>query len=253
MKKLIAIACCILLSHYSFGWAAKGHKIVALIAKQCLTQPIIDSVQSYLGTMSFEDAAVWMDVIKSDHQYDNLKPWHYVNVDRDKTYVREAGKDNNVIEALRTSIKTLTDRKSPYRKKLDFDIKVLFHLVGDIHQPLHCGYGEDRGGNDIDVKFLGQHTNLHEVWDNAIIEYTGITVSDCLKTANDMSAEEKKQIQTLDVEVWAKEARELLPGVYDFDKKIGKDYAEKNKPVIEKQLAKAGIRLAYVLHQAFSK
>ena len=63
---------------------------------------------------------------------------------------------------------------------------------------------------------MGKGTNLHKVWDSEIIEDVNITLSDCLKLANTLSANEKKKIQTNNVEVWMTEARELLPEVYNF-------------------------------------
>jgi hypothetical protein len=251
MKRPFILILIIGLPLITFGWGAKGHRMVASIAKKCLGQPIIDSVDKYLNGMSWEDAAVWMDEIRSDSQYDYLKPWHYVNVERDKTYVK--ANEANVVEAIRNSMATLKSRKNGTYSGLNFELKVLFHLVGDIHQPLHCGYAEDKGGNTINVTFLGEATNLHKVWDTELINAAGITLNDCLKKANEMTAEEKKKIQTADVEVWVKESRELLKNVYDFDKNIKQDYVDKNKPVVETQLAKAGIRLAMVLHDAFSK
>jgi hypothetical protein len=42
-------------------------------------------------------------------------------------------------------------------------------LVADVHQPLHCADNGDRGGNAIQVTFLGRRTNLHAVWDSGIL------------------------------------------------------------------------------------
>ena len=53
-------------------------------------------------------------------------------------------------------------------------LSFLVHYVGDVHQPLHAGYGCDSGGTKSDVYFLGKHTNLHSVWDSSIIDtYSG--------------------------------------------------------------------------------
>jgi hypothetical protein len=91
------------------------------------------------------------------------------------------------------------------------------------------------------------------IYTNPCIEDVNITLSDCLKLANTLSANEKKKMQNNNVEVWMNEARELLPEVYNFETKIKQDYIDKNKPVIEKQLVRAGIRLAMVLNETFKK
>lgn len=253
MKKLflITVLTFTLLPASTYAWGSKGHKIVAAIAKQCLTKQVADSVQSFLGSMSFEEASVWMDEVRSDNAYDYLKPWHYVNVEKDKTYVKT--KDPEVVNQIEIYIASLKQKGVRDKEQIKFALKVIFHLIGDLHQPLHCGYADDKGGNTIQVDYLGKGTNLHKVWDTEIIEDANITLGNCLKLCNELSAEEKKKIQNNSVELWMNESRELLPQVYNFEKKIKQDYIDKNKIVIEKQLVRAGIRLAMVLHQTFKK
>ncbi len=252
MKKLfIILFFSLLLPASTFAWGAKGHKIIAAIAKQCLEKQVVDSVQKFLGVMSFEEASVWMDEVRGQHEYDYLKPWHYVNVEKDKTYVKT--KDPEVVNQIEIYISVLKEKGVRDKENIYFALKVLFHLIGDLHQPLHCGYKADKGGNEVELQFLKRKTNLHKVWDTEIIEEENISLSDCLTLANKMSAEEKKKIQNNNVEVWMNEARTLLPEVYNFEENIKQDYIDKNKPVIEKQLVRAGIRLAMVLHQTFKK
>jgi len=252
MKKIVVflfLMCA--LPSFNYAWGGKGHKIVAIIAKNCLDKQVLDSIQKYLGVMSFEDASVWMDEVRGEQAYDYLKPWHYVNVEKDKTYVKT--KDPEVVNEIEIAISTLKEKGVRDKDRINFALKVIFHLIGDIHQPLHCGYAEDKGGNKIEVQYMGKASNLHKVWDSEIIEDAGITLNDCLKLANTLSANEKKKMQTNHVEVWMNEARELLPEVYNFETKIKQDYIDKNKPVIEKQLVRAGIRLAMVLNETFKR
>lgn len=233
------------------AWGAKGHKIVAQVAKSCLEQPIIDSVQHYLGNMSFEEASVWMDEVRGDHSYDYLKPWHYVNVEKDKTYVKV--KEPNVVNQIEWAIEELKKNRGN-KDKMSFALKVLFHLVGDLHQPLHCGYADDKGGNEVQVRFYDRGSNLHKVWDSAIIERYELTTNDVLKYSGTLPKKEKDEMQSTDVVAWCNESRELLNGVYDFtNNKLGSDYSEKNLIVIKKQLLSAGVRLATILNKSFKK
>ena len=62
----------------------------------------------------------------------------------------------------------MKDKKSTKEDKI-IALKFLVHLIGDLHQPLHVGNGKDRGGNDIKVKWFGEATNLHNVWDEKLI------------------------------------------------------------------------------------
>ena len=45
----------------------------------------------------------------------------------------------------------------------------LVHFVADVHQPLHVGRRDDRGGNSIKVNWRGKTFNLHQVWDSGLI------------------------------------------------------------------------------------
>lgn len=236
-----------------YSWGERGHKIVAAIAKKCLPKQVLDSVQFYLGDMSFNEASVWMDVVRKEPAYDYLKPWHYINVDKDKTYV--AVEEPNVVNQLEVAIATLKIKGAERTKeKISFALKVIFHLVGDLHQPLHNGYGEDKGGNKITVIFNGKESNLHKVWDTDMIEDLSITTKKCLKHINKFSDKEKSDIQNINVEKWMNESRDLLNNVYEFENgKITRDYEKKAEPIIKQQLSKAGIRLAAILFTNFSR
>jgi len=251
---LIALAFAIACLYPSQGkaWGWKGHELVAEIAKSCLEKQVVDSVQYFLGKTSFGEAATWMDEIKGDHAFDSLKPMHYINVERDKTYVKTEGA--NIVNELELVIAQLLKKEPRDKKDTELYLKILFHLVGDIHQPLHVGYGADKGGNTIDVDFLGKDTNLHHVWDSDIIELTHISLNGCLKLANTLSKQEVQNLQKIDVQAWMDDSRALLPEVYNFqDHLITQPYIDTNKEVIKKQLLKGGIRLAAVLHRAFHR
>jgi len=250
-KNLTAIFIFFIIPFSSMAWGSKGHKIIALFAKNCLEKPVIDSVKKYLGNVTFEDAAVWMDEIKSDKKYDYMKPWHYLNIEKDKTYVKT--KNPEIINELEIYINELKDKGQKDFSTIHAALKIIFHLVGDIHQPLHCGYGEDKGGNSIKLFFLNKETNLHAIWDSEIINEANITLNECFIAANEMSNQEKNKIQTLNIETWMYESRNLLTTVYDFNDKINQDYIDKNKIIVKKQLVKAGIRLATVLNYVFRK
>lgn len=242
----------VLFAFKSFGWGDRGHKIVAQIAKNCLNKSIADSVQFYLGKMSFKRASVWMDEVRSDESYNYMKPWHYINVAKDSSYFKTD--EENVVNEIEKAITVLKNKRKHTKEEIGLAIKILFHLIGDLHQPLHAGYAEDKGGNKVDVDFLGEYTNLHKVWDTHIIEQGKIRLKDCYISANALSREESMSFQNVNVEGWMNESRSFLPEVYNFEKRIiTRAYIDKNKEIIKKQLVKASIRLAAVLHQAFVK
>ena len=95
-------------------------------------------------------------------------------------------------------------------------LKFLVHLVGDIHQPLHVGRKADKGGNGVRVKYYGRTTNLHAVWDGAMIEQEKLTYLEFTKLLDNATPEEIKDWQSTGYEAWAQENMEYRAGVYDL-------------------------------------
>lgn len=249
-KSIIIFAIITILTNNLFAWGKRGHEIVAQIANHYLDKSVVKRIQSCLGKMSFEEASVWMDQIKSNRSYDYMKPWHYINIDRDATYVKT--KEPNIINALTDAITNLDINSYRTKEVINFNLKLIFHLIGDLHQPLHVGYPDDRGGNYVQVKFLKKKTNLHFVWDESIIQYSNITAEDCIDLAKIMSPEEIKSIQQINPGTWLNESHSCSPQVYAFKNgNLTKSYIKENTPLVKKQLLKAGLRLAAVLNRVF--
>jgi len=195
---------------------------------------------------------IWMDNLKSNKEYDYLKPWHYVNIPKDKTYVVTEKPD--IINQLQFAIDNLRNKKKLSPSEISFNIKLVFHLLGDLHQPLHCGYFDDKGGNSIELSCLNHKDNLHHVWDKSMIENLKINTDTCLSYTKKLSKSKIKKIQKINILSWVNESRLLLPAVYAFNSKtIDQNYINQNKSVLIKQLSNAGLRLSYVLNLVFSK
>jgi hypothetical protein len=254
MKKtvslLLVIVFAVIIPHRLYAWGKVGHGIVAEIAFALLDSNTKQSVKKYLGTTTIEEAATWMDEVRSDHKYDYMKPWHYVNIEKGDQYVET--KDGNIINALNDAITALEHRDNLSDAEIKKNIMIIFHLTGDLHMPLHVGYGSDKGGNDIPVKYLSNPTNLHRVWDTEIIEGEKITANDCLFIINRFDKSDIAEFRQINIENWIHEPRALLSNVYNFkDGIIDQQYIDKNKTIIKQQLLIAGIRLAAVLQKVF--
>ena len=157
-------------SYFVYGiWGKTGHRVVAEIAKKNLTENALKKINSILDGESLPTVSTWADEIKSDPESRKYNTWHYVNIPLDEDYADiEKNKNGDVVTAINECIEVLKNKNSPLSSKV-FYLKFLIHLVGDIHQPLHVGRFEDRGGNDIKVKFFGKQTNLHRLWDTDMI------------------------------------------------------------------------------------
>lgn len=251
MKILIPLFSVLALPTSAFSWGSEGHKIVAQVAAKKLNTGIQATVQKYLGTTTFDQAATWMDDVRSDHTFDYMKLWHYTNIDSGGTYQKSPKGD--VVSELQDVIADLKGYKTMKPEDVEKDLKILFHLCGDITQPLHDGYGNDLGGNKVDVTLDGKKTNLHHVWDTDIIKNKGITVDACLTLAGKWSTKDIECIEAIDPLAWMTDARSYLPQVYNFkDATITQEYIDRNEHIVETQIAKGGLRLAAVLNEIFS-
>ncbi len=253
MKKIIAsffLALTCIMPCRSFAWGKAGHELVAEIAFHYLDDATKQAVMKYLKRMTIEAASTWMDENRSDHFYDYMRTWHYIDITKGEEYHPSAEK--NMLTVLNSAIYALQHKDGMKDKDIKQDLLLIFHLVGDLHQPLHTGYPEDKGGNTVEIKSPIYNGNLHSFWDTQIIEAENIKLDDCLALYNNFTAEEIKSINKLNVLQWMKQSRALLDGVYDFtDGKIDQAYIDKNKEVIKKQLLIGGLRLASILRNVF--
>ena len=233
-----------------FAWGRTGHHIIAEIAQLIMNEDAKENVQRYLGTTSFEEASVWMDEMRSEGMYDYMKPWHYVDLEKGESYVPDDG--DNLIDRLTITYNELQNKDSLSTETIHTDLRILFHLVGDLFQPLHVGYPQDKGGNLFQVSLNGTGTNLHAVWDRDIIEDENITLDDCMELYRLLSPARISQIKKTSFVEWMYQNRKLLDQAYPPGHKIDNLYLEKNKRIVEWQLVYAGINLDNVLETLFS-
>jgi hypothetical protein len=235
----------------TFAWGAKGHALMAEIAFHFLDDSTKIKVKKYLGNLSIEEAANWMDNNRSNSYFDYMKTWHYLDMDKGEHYTPSA--ERNILTILFSAINDLKKINTLKKKDIKRDILLIFHLVGDLHQPLHTGYAIDKGGNTINVKSQNFSSNLHSAWDSQIIETEGITLDKCLQLYDSTYTIAKKDsVQKINVLDWMYQSRSLLDTVYDYKNGVlDQAYIQRSVVIIENQLIKAGLRLASILKEIF--
>jgi hypothetical protein len=232
----------------SFAWGSKGHQIVAEIAFKYLDDSTKQKVKHYLRKISIDDAGTWMDDMRSNNYYDYMKPWHYMDLPKDSAY--KPLEEGNILTALNTAIIAMRHKEKLKDSQIKQFILMAFHLLGDLHQPLHTGYPEDKGGNLVEINGPSYDGNLHNFWDTEIIEQKKINIDSCTQYYNIYTAADIAKIQHIDLLKWMYESRGYLGEVYNFkDNKVDQKYIDQNAILIEKQLLIAGLRLASVLKE----
>jgi hypothetical protein len=232
----------------SFAWGPEGHAIVARIALQLVKPDVRQNVLQALGGMPVDTAANWMDIMKSNQDYDFMRSWHYVDFAQGTRY--QPTNQENILNRLSLTYNELKHKNTLCEAQIKDDLCILLHLMGDLHMPLHTGYEEDMGGNKVTVQYdTNPITNLHAFWDEGIIEYAGITDSSCMAFYNPATAD---TIRLVDFTTWMYDSRQLLDSLYAFKGyELPESYLNENKPVVEQQLLKAGMRLAVLLNRLF--
>ncbi len=163
-----------------------------------------------------------------------------------------------MVEAIQRFERVLRNRGSGRKERVDA-LRFLVHFVGDIHQPLHAGYASDRGGNDIRVRWFGESTNLHTVWDEDLVEYQRLSFTEWVRFFGHAEPGEIETWRRSNVYDWARESRSMLPAVYDFGDSrserspyLGYDYIFKHADGVRLRLLQAGIRLSGLLNDIFA-
>lgn len=236
-------------------WGQIGHRTTGHIADQLLTDNATERVKKILEGNSLAEVSTWMDEVRSDNNFRFMSPWHYCTIPEGKTY-QEAGtpEEGDIIWAID---KMITEIKSGDldAEQEAINLKVLVHLVGDLHQPLHVGNGTDRGGNDARVQWFGGNSNLHRVWDSEMIDGKQLSFTELADFIDDPLTDELvSEWQSTNVLDWAYESQALLKQVYKYPEngRLSYEYSFLNFDTVELRLLQAGVRLAGLINEIYA-
>ncbi len=235
-------------------WGKTGHRVVGEVAEMHLQRKARKMVRKILNGRSLASVSNYADDIKSDTLYRKYYPWHYVNYPADKKYGEETpSEEGDVVMAIEFCKQKLQARETSAEER-EFYLKMLVHFIGDLHQPLHAGWAENRGGNDIEVKWFREESNLHRVWDSDLIDHHGMSYTELARDLPVLTRDERKQLQAGDVFDWVEESHQLATGIYGSVRsgdRLGYRYKYLYWSTVEEQLQKGGLRLAAVLNEIF--
>ncbi|WOI23348.1 S1/P1 nuclease [Nonlabens ulvanivorans] len=233
-------------------WGKTGHRATGAIAEQYLNKKARKAIAQLLDGESLALVSTYADDIKSDTLYRAYGPQHYVNVPFDKTYdTHPHSEKGDIIQAIDHCIATLKSDTATKEEKA-FQLRLLVHFIGDLHQPLHTGISEDKGGNDFQVRWYKDGTNLHRVWDTQMIESYGMSYSELAMNMPQLSKKERKTIASGTHRDWLEDSRIVVKDIYantTVGQKLGYRYMYDYFDVLKGQLQKGGVRLAALLNE----
>ena len=301
------------------AWGKIGHEMVANIAYQRLSNPSRQTVHAILGNTNNAEgsplAAVadWADRVRYTKTYHWTTPLHFIDI-RDTEiaggcpalppgatnstlctfdYERDCENDLCVAGAIANYSNYMSSNVQLYGEnkwRLKESLMFVTHFVGDIHQPLHCARGSDKGGNTIHVHFNitndllpGEHKNgewnLHSVWDDGVIDRALVELYNHSRAnfENDLFLLIETAVRTGDIEAWldcpdgrnktctSQWAEESLNDALVWAYRNSDDrevvegselstrYYDSRLAVVRRRIAAAGVRLAATLELTLAR
>jgi len=269
---ILAAAIALAIPAPALAWGKTGHRVVAAIADTQLSGLTRAHIREILGgAESLDEAANWPDEMRADPApfwQKTSTPWHYVTLDG-ITY-DHAPSQGDALEALARFTRTLKDPNASLADK-QLALRFVVHLVGDLHQPLHVGKCCDKGGNDVKVTFFGKPTNLHAVWDSALVDDEQLSFTElAAKLVRHTSDEDVIAWWDINPRDWISESAQYRDTLYPTaadkpraptDKKsqeppvpdLSYSYVYKFTPLMEQRLSQAGVRLAAYLNAIYAE
>jgi len=237
------------------AWGPEGHVQVGMQALQGLDPVASAWIQDVLGTddrAAINRACNWPDQVRETPAWEWSAPQHYVNIPRSASHYdrqRDCPDGLCITEAIKKYADQLGDPRLDKRKQWQA-FAWLCHLVGDLHQPLHAGYRDDRGGNQVQVSYKGEAINLHHFWDYTLIQEHLQPSDNWQKPASvhDLLLSDEPW-NPVEIDAWTDESHTLVAeAAYPPGEIIHADFAENSWLLIRQQWLRAGQRLARILN-----
>jgi len=260
-RKLTTILIFGLLAYFPIkanAWGMLGHRIIGEIADTYLKTKTKKAILGILGNESLAMSANWGDFIKSDSSYNYMYNWHFVNLpaglNKDDVFnLLDTEKAPNVYNKINDLIAILKNTVSTVEQK-KLALRMLVHLVGDIHQPMHTARKEDLGGNRVLVVWFGEKSNLHRIWDESLIDYQQLSYTEYAKAINYPSAVQMYNWQNTSLKDCVYESYLVCNKIYGNikpDAKLSYRYNFEWIDTLNEQLLKGGVRLAKILNDIY--
>lgn len=228
------------------AWGTQGHQVVAAMAWELLQPAARAEVTRLLALEpgeTLESLSTWAD----EHRNPATGPWHYLNFPRgDCHYTPERDcPDGNCVVAAIERERAVWASNANDRTRLKA-LKYLIHLVADIHQPLHAGYRDDRGGNQFQLRAFMRGSNLHAVWDSGLLRQLDLD-NPALVALLEKTPASGVTLHASMADVAGESCRLVAsPGFYPPDG-VDQAYAKRFSPLMLARLSLAARRLAWML------
>jgi hypothetical protein len=241
------------------AWGRLGHRASARLTESLLTPHARSIIRDLLEPGEYlADASTWADEVSRD--IPGSAGWHFVNVRITSNHYspEDCRRGGCVVTKIPEFRAIVADRNAPRLRRREA-LRFLIHLVQDLHQPMHVADRNDRGGNNVQLRYgRYDYTNLHQLWDSGLISRR-YRERDLVRELEDIAhTPTARDWSRGRIEDWANEtlavgrrAYQANPGtnvMFRTGDTVSLEYEKANTPVAVEQLARAGVRLAMILN-----
>lgn len=254
MKKTLSLILFTLLGATAYAWGPLGHGTVAAVADNAISNSTRKQVEHYLGR-SMPFYGVWADEFRSDPRYAYTSN-HIVAMSPEFKYIPST-KKQDCIQTINEAIRIIADRKNQTDSTVAVHLKLLIHMVGDIHCPGHMKMeGRNWGFKVFSYKGSPEKQSYHAIWDEEIIarRREGLSPKELGEDFSRLSKKEVKLIQEGTPVDWAEQTARETSYVFDLAHEGDELFKEFYNPmweVAQRQLTLGGYRLAKILEDLF--
>ena len=238
----------------ALAWGKTGHRAIAAVAEPHLSGLARAHIREIIGLESLDEAATWPDDMRSapaPFWQKTASPWHYVTVGG---YAYDQPPPEGDAATALTRFSAMLRDPAATKADRQLALRFIVHIVGDLHQPLHVGKGSDRGGNDVKVTWFGKATNLHAVWDSALVDDQQLSFTELAeRLERHTGSDDVIAWWVANPIVWIAESAQIRDRIYSDGSDLGYDYIYQHSPTVNLRLRQAGVRLAAYLNALFDQ
>ncbi|MFO0448555.1 MAG: S1/P1 nuclease, partial [Pseudomonadota bacterium] len=176
LPALALAAALVLAPGLAAAWSAPGHRIVGLAAEQLLSGDARRELRALVGDESLADLGLYLDAERDRlaRELPGSTKWHFDNrpvCDAAAPRARYCPDGHCASVQFERWLRVLADRAAPRERRV-LALRIVVHVLADVHQPLHAADNRDRGGNDVNVGWgrRDQVRSLHRLWDRELVD-----------------------------------------------------------------------------------
>lgn len=256
MNRMIVLLVLILSAATAYGWGNLGHQTICIIAEHHLTDRTKREIDKYLQGESIVKYASWLDRVRHTPEYKHTSGWHSSSVTEEGKHSLW-GKKYRVYEGLGGEIEKMKNYKTMTDSAVAVGIKIIVHLVGDMHCPGHVIF---KGTSQkYSFKVFGKEYEFHKFWDSRMLKITRqITPEYYAKLLDSFTPAQRDSISQGSLKEWIEDNASKVRCVYEwvapgrnYNTMESHDIVMKGSALSDSQIRNAGYRLACILNGIF--